>query len=875
MHPLLFQAAGYAFNIFSLPPLAAALAGFFLGIIVLSRGRNKPSLLFLILSLSLSVWFFTFALMYSSASAATALVWARLAYLGVPFIPALSYHIALESFGGPQRRQKLILAATWLLSGFSALAALRSDWLITGLYRYWWGYYPRYGWYSFPFLLIFGGTAVVTYLHYREQYRHIPKGSPRYRKLQATMLAYLVVLVGMLDFLPKFGIPLYPLGYLPFFIFLVILSRHVWQHGLIPITPAFAAESIIRTMTDALLLFDVEGIIQLVNPAFCALFDLPARKIQGEPLLNFLAATEGFAELATLLTAGEMHNVELACRLRGQARTLNVSSAVMRDPSRVPVATLLIIHDLTERKQAERALQESEERYSSFVENFRGIVFRGRLDFTSLFFHGAVQEITGYSSEDFESGRLSWDRIIHPDDLTAIKANREIRERPGYSTQREYRILRRDGQARWITEYIQNVCDHDNRPVLVQGVIYDISDRKLLEEQLEHSQKLESIGRLAGGMAHDFNNLMTSILGYSELLLENPDITAESREHVLEIKQAVDRATALTGQLLTFSRKQIHKPAVIDLNRLLENLEKLLRPLLNETISLEYALDPNAGCIKADPGQIEQVVMNLAVNAKDAMPGGGRLRLETRRRDTQEGDSVLLVVSDSGEGMQGETIDKIFEPFFTTKEQGKGTGLGLATVYGIVRQSGGYIEVTSVPGKGSAFTVVLPRVQETEIEAPPAAAAAAPAARTSPGRETILVVEDEPALARVMERFLSRSGYTVLLAGGGRKALERFDSSGPVDLLVTDVVMPGMSGPDLAEQLQRRKPGLKVLYISGYTDNPFVRAGIREGSIAFLAKPFTPDALCGAVRAVLDRLPASWPADRPAGKHGERRGGIL
>jgi PAS domain S-box-containing protein len=719
MHPLLFQTSRYAFNVASLPPLAAALAGLFLGIIVFSRGKNRPSFLFLLLSASLSIWFLAFALMYSSSQADTALAWARLAYLGVPFIPALSYHIALESFGGPRRRHKVVLSAVWLLSGFSSLVALRRDWLIAGLYSYRWGYYPRYGWYSIPFMLIFVGIAVGTYLHYREQRRHILITSPRYRKLRTTMAAYMVVLAGMLDFLPKFGIPLYPVGYLPFFIFLFLLSKHVWQHGLIPITPAFAAESIINTMADALLLFDAEGFIQLVNPAFCALFDLPARRAQGKPLLNFLATTEGFSELATRLAEGKLQNVEFSCRLKNGERTLSISSAVMYDNSPLPVATLLIFHDLTERKQ--------------------------------------------------------------------------------------------------------------------------------LKEQLEHSQKLESIGRLAGGMAHDFNNLMTTILGYSDLLLEKPDIDTECREHILEIKKAVGRANGLTGQLLTFSRKQIHKPAVVDINLLIKNMEKLLRPLLNETISLIFSLDPAAGCIKADPGQIEQVVMNLAVNAKDAMPAGGRLLLETRRREAQEGDCVLLVVSDTGEGIKKETIGKIFEPFFTTKM--KGTGLGLATVYGIVKQSGGSISVDSVPGEGSRFTVSFPHV----AEAPSAIPASEPHAPVTPGRETVLVVEDEPALAQVMQRFLRRNGYRILLANQGKEAIERFESCDHVDLLVSDVVMPGMSGLELSEKLRRINPRLKVLYISGYTDDSSVRAQIREGHVAFLPKPFTPDALCRKVREVLDR----------------------
>jgi nitrogen-specific signal transduction histidine kinase/ActR/RegA family two-component response regulator len=387
----------------------------------------------------------------------------------------------------------------------------------------------------------------------------------------------------------------------------------------------------------------------------------------------------------------------------------------------------------------------------------------------------------------------------------------------------------------------------------------DVTERRALEEQLRQSQKMEAVGRLAGGVAHDFNNLLTVIRGYSELMLEEFADSDPLRDEVEEIKKAADRASGLTRQLLAFSRQQVLAPKVLDLNIVVGNMERLLKRLLGENIRLGSSLANELGRVKADPGQIEQVIMNLAVNAKDAMPRGGKLTIETANADLDEtythehvgakpGKYVMLAVSDTGSGMSQDIRQRVFEPFFTTKEIGKGTGLGLSTVYGIVKQSEGYIWVYSEPGRGTSFKVYLPRVDEPADARP----APEPAKSRYRGTETILLVEDEDGVRALVKQVLSRNGYTVLEARHGGEALLHCERRAEeIHLLVTDVVLEQMSGTELSSRLAQLRPGMKVLYISGYTDDAIVHHGVKEGT-HFLQKPFTTEALARKIRQVLD-----------------------
>jgi two-component system, cell cycle sensor histidine kinase and response regulator CckA len=391
----------------------------------------------------------------------------------------------------------------------------------------------------------------------------------------------------------------------------------------------------------------------------------------------------------------------------------------------------------------------------------------------------------------------------------------------------------------------------------------DITDQRRLKNQLWRSQKMEAVGRLAGGVAHDFNNLLTVISGYSDLVLASLAVSDPRRKNVEEILKAGERAASLTRQLLAFSRRQVLAPQPLDLNAVVLNLDKMLRRLIGEDIEVLNVLAPDLWTVKADPGQIEQVLVNLAVNARDAMPEGGKLTIETgnAKIDGQTarqheppmpaGDYVMLGVSDDGCGMDQETQNLIFEPFFTTKEEGKGTGLGLATVYGIVKQSGGFIWVYSEPGRGASFKIYLPR---TDNEKEPGSSAESKEMARVSGTETLLVVEDECAVRDLVCGVLESAGYAVLLASRGEEAIQIAKAhQTPIDLLLTDVVMPQMGGRELAKAIEIMDPKIKVVYMSGYAEKAIVHQGILEPGAVLIQKPFTPDALLRKIREVLDK----------------------
>jgi two-component system cell cycle sensor histidine kinase/response regulator CckA len=392
------------------------------------------------------------------------------------------------------------------------------------------------------------------------------------------------------------------------------------------------------------------------------------------------------------------------------------------------------------------------------------------------------------------------------------------------------------------------------------GITQDVTERHTLEEQYRQAQKMEAVGRLAGGVAHDFNNLLTVILGYCELLLADLDPGDPRRADTAEIQKAGTRAAGLTRQLLAFSRKQIVEPTPLDLNAVIIDIRPMLGRLIREDVKVMLGLRPELASVTADRGQVEQIVMNLAVNAQDAMPRGGTLTLETANIELGEhyarshlgvepGQYVVLTVTDTGTGITPQVRARLFEPFFTTKEVGRGTGLGLATVHAIVTRSRGSVSVDSEVGKGTSFKVYLPRADAAEL----VAEAPSLTARLHTGTETVLVVEDADGLRELTRRLLQRLGYTVLVAESAEEAFQLFESNPSIHVVLTDVVMPGGSGPDLTSKLVERRPGLKVIYMSGYTDEAIVQHGVLKPGIAFLHKPFTSEALGRKVREVLDK----------------------
>ncbi|MCX7823307.1 MAG: PAS domain S-box protein [Syntrophobacterales bacterium] len=526
----------------------------------------------------------------------------------------------------------------------------------------------------------------------------------------------------------------------------------------------------------------------------------------------------------------------------------------------------VVVEDITAQKQTEEALLQSEERFRRLAENAPDIIYRYELSpkrgFTYI--SPALKDVTGYTPEEYYADPDIIFKIIHPDDRQSL--DMLIEGTASYERPVLLRWIRKDGSIVW-TE-LRNVAVHDEsgNVIALEGIARDITESKKaqeekykLQEQLLQLQKIDSIGRLAGGIAHDFNNMLNVILGYGEIILSKLHPQDPLREYMNRIIEAGQRAANLTHQLLAFSRRQTLKPRITNINVLIQNMEDMLRRLIGEDILLELSLDPDLEMVMIDPVQIEQVILNLAANARDAMPNGGRLYIKTakvyldgeyvaKHGEMIPGEYVLMSVTDTGIGMDKETLEHIFEPFFTTKEIGKGTGLGLATVYGIIRQSNGYIWVYSEPGKGTTFKIYLPVVKS---KAETVAHVKHEEVYTGRG-EHILVVEDEKSIRELMASFLTMLGFTVTLAANGGEAILLVEEKGVVpDLVITDIVMPHMSGRQLVDRLRKKLPNLKVIYMSGYSHEIVLDEINSELNTAFIQKPFLPRELIGKIKAFL------------------------
>jgi PAS domain S-box-containing protein len=545
-------------------------------------------------------------------------------------------------------------------------------------------------------------------------------------------------------------------------------------------------------------------------------------------------------------------------RKDGSWRTWTDRAEAVRDKEGQLARWIGSIADVTDRRGLERDRERLLERLQMQMERMPVACILTGPDFAIRLWNPAASRVFGFA-RDQAIGR-TFDELLLPPEARA-EASRHLNSlaEGQHSSITTWENVTREGGRILCEWHAGPLLEADGSFAGLQAMAIDTTERARLEGQLRQAQKMEAIGRLAGGIAHDFNNLLTAVSGYGEILLDSLKPDDPSRTYVDEIRDAARRAADLTRQLLAFSRKQVLEPSVLDLNAVLADMDKMLRRVIGEDVTLVTALDPAVGHVKADRGQVEQVIMNLVVNARDAMPKGGRLTLETRNveldpsyvkshPEATPGPHVLLAVSDTGGGIPAEVLPRIFEPFFTTKERGKGTGLGLATVYGIVKQSGGHISAYSEPGRGAAFKVYLARV-DGKVDARPAPGESRSAAG---GTETILIVEDESPVRKLLAQILRRNGYTLIEAATGIDALAAASRhGGPIHLMVTDVVMPGMSGRDLARKMEPLRPDMKVLYISGYTENAIVHHGELDPGTAFLAKPFTPAALAQKVREVL------------------------
>ncbi|HWI68948.1 MAG TPA: PAS domain S-box protein, partial [Nitrospiraceae bacterium] len=542
----------------------------------------------------------------------------------------------------------------------------------------------------------------------------------------------------------------------------------------------------------------------------------------------------------------------------GVTRTYLATKGPYRDSNGDVIGLLGICRDISERKLAEEQMRQSQQKLRIHFEHTPLAVVEWDLQFRVADWNPSAERIFGYSRQEAIGQHGSF-LVPAPFHQHVDKTWIELLRQSG-GTRSTNDNVTKDGRTISCEWYNTPLVDEAGRVLGVASLVQDVTERVALEERLRQSQKMEAVGRLAGGVAHDFNNLLTVILGYSQILAEGVPAGSRLAESTAQIKSAAHKASGITSQLLAFSRKQVLSPRVVNLNDIMMNLDSLLRRLIGEDIEVLTVPASDLGSVKADPGQIEQVMMNLALNARDAMPHGGKLTLETsneqldanyarNHQPVEPGPYVMLAVSDTGHGMTPETQARIFEPFYTTKEVGKGTGLGLSMVYGIVKQSGGHIWVYSEPDRGTTLKIYLPRVDQpsetTGAEHRPGS--------IKRGTETILLVEDDAQLRQLSSSVLAHCGYKMLVAATPEEGLEIFKAHHrDIRLLITDVVMPRMNGRQLAEQIMQISSDVRVLYISGYTNNAIVHYGVLDAGLWFLPKPFTLSALMAKVREVLD-----------------------
>ena len=628
--------------------------------------------------------------------------------------------------------------------------------------------------------------------------------------------------------------------------------------------------SVIQTIQQVIFTTDPDGKWTFLNSAWTTITGHPVESSLGHPIWEYIHADdrEGVRDSFARLVSGA--NSYYRHEVRWRTRT----DVYRWLESRFQVETSLdgtvrgatgILTDVTDRRRAEDALRRSEEYFRALIENSEDMMAVVNIDESVRYVSPAVGRVLGYPAESW--AKIEGISLVHLEDREIWQSNfAELLHEPGNSRTLELRVRHANGSWRTIEVDMRNQLTVHG----VEGIVLnarDVTDRRRTEdalreseEMLAHAQKMEAIGRLAGGVAHDFNNLLTAIQGHASLLLEQTPDPSTIHSDLQEIKDAATRATALTRQLLAFSRRQVLQPRVVDLNNTVSDMDKLLRRTIGENITLEIVLADELGVVRADPAQIEQVILNLVVNSRDSLERDGRITIRTANRNVEDvvnatsdlpaGPYVMLQVQDNGQGMSAETAEHAFEPFFTTKEAGRGTGLGLSTVYGIVKQSGGHVWLESKPGSGTSVTIYLPRVAVPEQNEPTIEIAAP---RVSGGSETILLVEDEPSVRELAKRVLERQGYGVVTAANGAEALQRLDERGRgVDLVLSDVVMPVMDGCDLADRLAVLDPGAKVLLMSGYAQDVVVRQGNMGENRAFIPKPFSPDELLHKVRAVID-----------------------
>lgn len=746
MTDALLAASSYFWNPYALPVILAASATLLLGIWVANRERSSAvSLLFCVLTLCLSIWLFAFSWMYCSRESEVALWWAKAAYLGVPFIPSAIYHFTVTVLGlFPFHRRSVWL--TWLLSVSFAAAILTSDWLVSGLYHYWWGWYPRYGWLSVPYLTFFFGMMVVSLCHFWRVWRTTTPGTIDSRRVKALLIAFSVMYIGSIDYIAKYGIACYPFGYLPVLIFAILAAWSIRRYRLVEITPAIAAPQILDTMVDALLVIDPEGIIRIVNQATCRLLGFPEAQLCGRPLAMMCPDLHGAIPFNALSGGGIMKDIELQLSCPGGMRTLSLSASSIVDGRKQPTATVWILRDITGRKQAEAALRETEERFRLLVAGVRDYAVimldpQGHI----MSWNEGAERIKGYRASEIIGKHFSC--FYLPEDIAIGKPSLalQIASTKGQFQAEGWR-LRKDGSRFWAD--VATTALRDEVGVLrgFAKVTRDVTERKRADAQLrkahaelKHSHevlketqlqliqaaKMESIGRLAAGVAHEVKNPLAIILQGLEFVSERMPKDEKSQRFLQYIRDAVHRADSVIRGLLEFSVPRSLELAEGSMNDVVDRALLLVKHELDRHhVTIIKELSEDLPTVRLDCHKMEQVMVNLMMNAVQAMPEGGTVTVRThtkqmtsashrvgsRRADYFSiGDMVVVTeVDDTGPGIPPHAFSKIFDPFFTTKPTGQGTGLGLTVTRNIIEMHGGVIELRNREEGGVRVTVLLP-----------------------------------------------------------------------------------------------------------------------------------------------------------------------
>ena len=867
MNPIIEELHPGGSGVLAAPLLAVAVLALTVGTWVVIRERGRQvSLSFLASTLALAVYLFGFAFMAVAPDPATAVAWGRVAYVGIPLIVPSIYQFSVDLLGMSERRRVVVWLA-WALGLLYMILAVGTDLLVTGVRTTEWGYITSLSPWNLPILFWSTTLIILVIRDYTRAYAEAEVVQKARIRWFAIPLA--IACLGFIDYAPSLGLAILPIGFVFFPVFLLSAAWAVERYHLPDLTPAFAAGQIVETMADALLVCETRGRIALANAAAERLFGYQETDLRGLQLGTLFGPHQADSLARSTVSEREI----TALTRRGDRIDVSVSTGRIQDRSGRTMGTVVVARDIRERKRAAAEIERREQRFRALTENGLDTITILDADGRVRYQSPSVRQL-GYDPQG-DIGIRIFDRA-HPEDAARLHdAFRTVLRDPDATTEVEARIRTAQGGYRHFELRGRNLLDHP----AVGGVVVngrDITEERELEAQLQQAQKMEAIGRLAGGVAHDFNNILTAIQGNIALMAESLPPDSTLRPELDEVRSGAERAARLTDQLLAFSRRQVVRPRLLDLEEVIADLRSMLERLITEDVTLATRFGPDIGRVRADRVHIEQVVMNLVVNARDAMIAGGRIEIATERVEmaadeaaaipgATPGSYARLTVSDDGHGMDATTRARIFEPFFTTKDQGKGTGLGLSTVYGTVRQAGGFITVESEPGRGTRFSVYLPREEagdaadstdvypaHTRTDTTPE-----PGSHTPPTGINILVVEDERPVRALMKKILGRKGYVVLEAADGEDALRVAAAfPGEIHLLVTDLVMPGLGGREVAERLVGERPDLRTIFVSGYTADEVVRRGVVSGEHVFLGKPFTPAALVACVGDVLEEARA-------------------